>query len=316
LTNIIKKCSISDEHTFNSFIFILRSFAMQSSKVTRMKALLVIIATLTVVTAGCTGDQPPVVQQQTAAQVAMHRQVETINSCKAEGLEEATCLAVYSQMKSGNIQNYSSTASCEQQLGAGQCQTVPIMRPDGTSAGTMVVSALAGAAMGAIGYHLLKNGMSGGVATLPPSAWSQNNRPSVSAPQNPVGGVNGVNGVKIGSNIPNGDKASFADLNKNPNYKAPATPAADPAKAKAQAAAATGYTASNLPKYGAAAAAPVVPQVPQAQVAVKSVQTAPKSAYAPAPTNGYGGTAYKQAAPVVKSYSPPPAASRSTDSKK
>ena len=122
----------------------------------------------------------------TATAPTMQSGTEAIKACMANGLSEATCAQVYHDMMSGRPPQGAATfAECEAKYGVGQCGSNPVPTASGT--GSVFLPLVAGAALGALGGYLLSKNLAPKGAYVPPTDWLKN-RPSISAPQNPVAG--------------------------------------------------------------------------------------------------------------------------------
>lgn len=155
------------------------------------------LTTVLLALAGCDHATPPratpttppaAVAQASATQTpTMQTGMEAIKACKANGLEEATCAQVYHDMMAGRPPQGAATfADCEAKYGVGQCGNNPV--PNATGTGSVFLPLVAGAALGALGGYLLSKNLAPKGAYVPPTDWLKN-RPSISAPQNPVPGM-------------------------------------------------------------------------------------------------------------------------------
>ena len=125
----------------------------------------------------------------TAQAPTMQNGTEAIKACMANGLSEATCAQVYHDMLAGRPPQGAATfAECEAKYGVGQCGNHPVPTASGT--GSVFLPLVAGAALGALGGYLLSKNLAPKGAYVPPTDWLKN-RPSISAPQNPVAGAAG-----------------------------------------------------------------------------------------------------------------------------
>ncbi len=122
----------------------------------------------------------------TAQAPTMQTGAEAIKACMANGLSETTCAQVYHDMMAGRPPQGAATfAECEAKYGVGQCGSNPVPTASGT--GSVFLPLVAGAALGALGGYLLSKNLAPKGAYVPPTDWLKN-RPSISAPQNPVAG--------------------------------------------------------------------------------------------------------------------------------
>ena len=113
----------------------------------------------------------------------METGIEAIKSCKAGGLDEATCTQVYHDMMAGRPpQGAATLANCEAKYGSGQCGNNPV--PNANGSGSVFLPLVAGAALGALGGYLLSKNLAPKGAYVPPTDWLKN-RPAISAAQNP-----------------------------------------------------------------------------------------------------------------------------------
>jgi len=155
------------------------------------------VGTALLALAGCDHATPPrampntppaaVAQASSTQAPTMQTGMEAIKACKANGLEEATCTQVYHDMMAGRPpQGASTLADCEAKYGVGQCGNNPV--PNATGTGSVFLPLVAGAALGALGGYLLSKNLAPKGAYVPPTDWLKN-RPTISAPQNPVPGV-------------------------------------------------------------------------------------------------------------------------------
>ena len=221
------------------------NFSFKSQTTTSANALIAIAALLGVV--GCDRAPPPQALPATPpaaiAQAAptMQTGIEAITSCKAGGLDEATCTQVYRDMMAGRPpQGAATLATCEAKYGSGQCGNNPV--PNASGSGSVFLPLVAGAALGAIGGYLLSKNLAPKGAYVPPTDWLKN-RPAISAAQNP-----GI-GTAFGGNAA-GAPAKVSPYAQTPgSYKV-----ADPKVAGATGAAATQFTPpTGAAKSGAAA---------------------------------------------------------------
>ena len=167
------------------------------------KAVVLAVGAATLALAGCDQATPPrampntppaAVAQASATGVSaaaqaptMQNGTEAIKACMANGLSEATCAQVYHDMMAGRPPQGAATfAECEAKYGAGQCGGNPVPTASGT--GSVFLPLVAGAALGALGGYLLSKNLAPKGAYVPPTDWLKN-RPSISAPQNPVAGA-------------------------------------------------------------------------------------------------------------------------------
>ena len=167
------------------------------------KAIALAVGAATLALAGCDQATPPrampntphaaVAQASatgasaTAQAPTMQNGTEAIKACMANGLSEATCAQVYHDMMAGRPPQGAATfAECEAKYGAGQCGGNPVPTASGT--GSVFLPLVAGAALGALGGYLLSKNLAPKGAYVPPTDWLKN-RPSISAPQNPVAGA-------------------------------------------------------------------------------------------------------------------------------
>jgi uncharacterized protein YgiB involved in biofilm formation len=138
-----------------------------------------LVGTLVVATllSAC-GKKEEVAQVHPVAQnTAMSQQVMAIKSCMEEGLSEDTCAGVHKQMVAGTLTGSPNVASCEAQYGAGQCGSVPVARPDGSS-GSVILPLAAGAALGYLAHSMMSTNSMPGGAVMPQRSWV-NNRPAI-----------------------------------------------------------------------------------------------------------------------------------------
>ncbi|WP_156863723.1 DUF1190 domain-containing protein [Casimicrobium huifangae] len=167
------------------------------------KAVVLAVGAATLALAGCDQATPPrampntppaAVAQASATGVSaaaqaptMQNGTEAIKACIANGLSEATCAQVYHDMMAGRPPQGAATfAECEAKYGVGQCGSNPVPTASGT--GSVFLPLVAGAALGALGGYLLSKNLAPKGAYVPPTDWLKN-RPSISAPQNPVAGA-------------------------------------------------------------------------------------------------------------------------------
>ena len=167
------------------------------------KAVVLAVGAATLALAGCDQAAPPrampntppaaVAQASAAGATAtaqaptMQNGTEAIKACMANGLSEATCAQVYHDMMAGRPPQGAATfAECEAKYGVGQCGSNPVPTASGT--GSVFLPLIAGAALGALGGYLLSKNLAPKGAYVPPTDWLKN-RPSISAPQNPVAGA-------------------------------------------------------------------------------------------------------------------------------
>lgn len=126
---------------------------------------------------------PPPAAMAQAQAPTMQTGVDAIKSCKAGGLDEATCSQVYHDMLAGRPPEGAATFSdCESKYGAGQCGNKPVPNASGT--GSVFLPLVAGAALGALGGYMLSKNLAPKGAYVPPTDLLAN-RPSISAAQNP-----------------------------------------------------------------------------------------------------------------------------------
>jgi len=173
-----------------------------------------------------------------AAQPTMQTGTEAIKACMANGLSETTCAQVYHDMMAGRPpQGASSFAECEAKYGVGKCGNNPVPTANGT--GSVFLPLAAGAALGALGGYLLSKNLAPKGAYVPPTDWLKN-RPSVSAPHNPVMGASNsavaVGGAKstpvapaAGSSFKQATPTSrYATAQRNGGYTYKSTPSTRP----------------------------------------------------------------------------------------
>lgn len=166
------------------------------------------VATVVVALGGCDHatpqahmPAPPTAAMAQAQTPTMQTGVDAIKSCKAGGLDEATCSQVYHDMLAGRPPQGAATfTDCESKYGAGQCGNKPVPNASGT--GSVFLPLVAGAALGALGGYMLSKNLAPKGAYVPPTDWLAN-RPSISAAQNP-----GVAAAASGMTPAAGAKAS------------------------------------------------------------------------------------------------------------
>ena len=162
------------------------NFSFKSRATVSAVALSATVALLGVT--GCDRAMPPQALPATppaaiAQAPTMQTGIEAITSCKAGGLDEATCTQVYRDMMAGRPpQGAATLATCEAKYGAGQCGNNPV--PNASGSGSVFLPLIAGAALGALGGYFLSKNLAPKGAYVPPTDWLKN-RPAISAAQNP-----------------------------------------------------------------------------------------------------------------------------------
>ena len=255
--------------------FSFKSQATISATVTA----LAVTATLLGV-AGCDRATPPQALAATppaaiAQAPTMQTGIEAITSCKAGGLDEATCTQVYHDMMAGRPpQGAATLANCESKYGSGQCGNNPV--PNANGSGSVFLPLVAGAALGALGGYLLSKNLAPKGSYVPPTDWLKN-RPAISAAQNP-----GI-GTTFGGNAA-GAPAKVSPYAQTPgSYKV-----ADPKVGGVSGSAAAAATQFAAPA-GAAKSSAMVPPVSQSASSFR--QSGSSSPYAASGGNSsqYGG---------------------------
>lgn len=144
-----------------------------SMKATNLLAIVVAISVLAACGKREEQLEEPTAQSSVPAPQLMDQHTAAIRSCMQDGgLSEETCVGVYRQMMSGQLQGTSTKTSCEAQHGAGACQQMSVASPGGGET-SIFVPMLIGVAAGYLASNFFRsNTVMPSSAVYPTQRWT------------------------------------------------------------------------------------------------------------------------------------------------